>query len=123
MMTSKRQQGISAIGGLLILIMVCCVALMAIRIVPIYLSYFTVKSTLEALARDSASREMSPPELYSALQKRFDIGYVNIVNARQVKIRQQGKERILSLAYEDRRALIANLDIVANFDINVVLPP
>ena len=125
MMTGKRQRGVSAIGGLLIMIVVCFVALLAIRIVPIYISYFMVKSSLEALAHDSASKdkEMSAPELHSALQKRFEIGYVNIVNAQQVKIRQQGKERILSLTYEDRRTLIGNLDIVANFDINVVLSP
>lgn len=123
MMSGKRQRGISPIGGLLMLMVVCFVALMAIRIVPIYVSYFTVKSALEGLAHDSASRQISPSEIYSTLQKRFDIGYVTVVDARQVKIRQQGKERILSLAYEDRRSLIGNLDIVANFDINVVLSP
>ena len=123
MMTGKRQRGISPIGGLLILIMICFVALLAIRIVPIYVSYFTVKSALEGLAHDTAGRQMSPSEIYSTLQKRFDIGYANVVDARQVKIRQQGKERIISLTYEDRRPLIGNLDIVANFDINVVLSP
>ncbi len=123
MTTGKRQRGISPIGGLLMLIVVCFVALMAIRIVPIYVSYFTVKSALEGLARDPASRQMSPPEIYGTLQKRFDIGYVSVVDAKQVKIRQQGRERIVSLAYEDRRPLIGNLGIVANFDINVVLSP
>jgi flagellin-like protein len=123
MTTGKRQRGISPIGGLLMLIVVCFVALMAIRIVPIYVSYFTVKSALEGLARDPASRQMSSSEIYSTLQKRFDIGYVSVVDAKQVKIRQQGRERIVSLAYEDRRPLIGNLGIVANFDINVVLSP
>ena len=123
MTTGKQQRGISAIGGLLVMIMVCFVALMAIRIVPIYISYFTVKSTLEGLLQDPASRQMSTAEIYNTLQKRFDIGYVTVVNAREVKIRQQGRERILSLAYEDRRTLIGNLDIVASFDINLVLSP
>lgn len=123
MTTGRQQRGISAIGGLLALVVVCFVALIVIRIVPIYVSYFTVKSTLEALQRDPASRQMSTFELYNTLQKRFDIGYVSVVDAKQVKIRQQGKERILSLAYEDRRPLIGNLDIVAKFDINLVLSP
>jgi hypothetical protein len=123
MTTDRRQRGISVIGGLLVMIVVCFVALMVIRIVPIYISYFTVKSTLDGLLRDPASRQMSVPELYSTLQKRFAIGYVSVVDAKQVKIRQQGRERILSLTYEDRRPLIANLDIVANFDINLVLSP
>jgi flagellin-like protein len=123
MTTGKRQRGVSPIGGLLILVVVCFVALLVIRIVPIYISYFTVKSTLEGLAHDPTSRQMSVSELHSSLQKRFDIGYVSVVDARQVKISQQGRERIVSLTYEDRRPLIGNLDIVANFDINVVLAP
>ncbi len=123
MTTDRRQRGVSMIGGLLMLIVVCFVALMVIRIVPIYVSYFTVKSTLEALQQDPASRQMSVAELYNTLQKRFEIGYVSVVDARRVKIRQQGRERILSLAYEDRRTLIGNLDIVASFDINLVLSP
>jgi hypothetical protein len=123
MTTDRRQRGVSMIGGLLMLIVVCFVALMVIRIVPIYVSYFTVKSALEGLQHDPASRQMSVAELYSTLQKRFDIGYVSVVDARRVKIRQQGRERTLSLAYEDRRTLIGNLDIVASFDINLVLSP
>jgi hypothetical protein len=123
MTTGKRQRGISVIGGLLVIIVVCFMALMVIRIVPIYLSYFTVKSTLEGLQQDPASRQMSRAELQSTLRKRFDIGYVTVVDAGQVKINDQGRERILSLAYEDRRTLIGNLDIVASFDINIVLSP
>ena len=123
MTTGRQQQGISTIGGLLALVVVCFVALMVIRVVPIYVSYFTVKSTLEELLQDPASRQMSTSEIYNTLQKRFDIGYVSVVDAKQVKIRQQGKERILSLAYEDRRTLLGNLDIVASFDINLVLSP
>lgn len=123
MTTGKQQRGISVIGGLLVMIVVCFVALMVIRIVPIYVSYYMVKSTLERLQQDPASRQMSTSEIYNTLQKRFDIGYVTVVDARQVKISQQGKERILSLAYEDRRTLLGNLDIVASFDINLVLSP
>ena len=56
MTTDRRQRGVSMIGGLLMLIVVCFVALMVIRIVPIYVSYFTVKSTLEALLLQSQRR-------------------------------------------------------------------
>lgn len=119
----KRQRGVSAIGGLLILTVVCFVALLVLRIAPIYIAYFTVKSTLEKLLQDPTSRQMSIPELHTSLQSQFDIDYVDVVDARRVKIRQQGRERIVSLTYEDRRRLIGNLDIVASFDINLVLSP
>ncbi len=119
----RRQRGISLIGGLLTLIGVCFVALLVLRIVPIYISYFTVQSALDGLTKEPHASQMAVTDIYSMLQKRFDIGYVTVAQAKQVKIRQQGKDRILSLAYEDRRLLLGNLDVVATFDINVVLSP
>jgi hypothetical protein len=123
MNSSRRQRGISLIGGLLTLISICFVALLVLRIVPIYMSYFTVQSALDGLKKEPHTSQMIVTDIYNTLQKRFDISYVTVVQAKQVKIRQQGKDRVLSLTYEDRRPLLGNLDVVATFDINVVLSP
>ena len=123
MNSSHRQRGISLIGGLLTLISVCFVALVVLRIVPLYMSYFTIKSALEGLKKEPQASQMIVTDIYNTLQKRFDIGYVTVVQAKQVKIRPQGKDRVLSLHYEDRRPLLGNLDVVATFDINVALSP
>jgi hypothetical protein len=120
---SHRQRGISMVGGLLALISVCFVALLVLRIVPLYIAYFTVQSALDGLKKEPQASQMTVNDIYNTLQKRFDIGYVTVVQAKQVKIRYQGKDRVLSLHYEDRRPLIGNLDVIATFNINVVLSP
>jgi hypothetical protein len=123
MSCTSRQRGMTMIGGLLALVSVCFVALLVLRIVPIYITYFTVRSTLEGIKKEPQVSQMSSTDIYNTLQKRFDIGYITVVQAKQVKIRQQGRDRMLALAYEDRRPLIGNLEVVATFDINVVLAP
>lgn len=118
-----RQQGITVISGLLILVGLGFVALIALRVVPIYIDYFTVRSTLEGLRKEPEIARMTTFDIHKTIQKRFDIGYVDIVEAKQAKILRQGNERHLELVYEDRRPVIGNVDVIAKFNINIPLSP
>lgn len=117
----NRQHGVTVIGALLILIALGFIALIGLRVVPIYIDYFTVKSTLEGLKKEPQIGRMTSTDIRSAIEKRFNIGYVDIVNAKQVKIRKQGNARMLVLDYEDRRPVLGNVDVVASFNVNVEL--
>lgn len=119
----QGQRGITMIGGLLILIALGFVVLIGIRVIPIYIDYFSVRSTLEGLKKEPQISRMTSSDIRSAIEKRFNIGYVDVVNAKQVKIRKQGNARILVLDYEDRRPVIGNVDVVAKFNVNVPLEP
>lgn len=116
-----RQRGITVIATLLILIIIAFVALIAMRIVPIYLDYYNIKTTIESVKKEPGVEQWSSVDIHRAIQRRFDIGYVETIKAQDVKIRRQGNQRILQLVYEDRRPLIANLDVVAKFNETVVL--
>jgi hypothetical protein len=61
-------------------------------------------------------------DVQQRIQKRFDISYVNIIDARRIKVRQQGRDKVLELAYEDRRPLLGNLDVIAKFNETITLP-
>jgi hypothetical protein len=78
-----RQQGITVISGLLILVGLGFVVLIALRVIPIYIDYFTVRSTLEGLRKDPEIARMTTFDIHKTIQKRFDIGYVDIVEAKQ----------------------------------------
>jgi hypothetical protein len=118
-----RQQGITVISGLVILVGLGFVALIALRVTPIYIDYFTVRSTLEGLRKEPEIARMTTFDIHKTIQKRFDIGYVDIVKAKQTKVLRQGNERYLELVYEDRRPVIGNVDVVAKFNINIPLSP
>ena len=116
-----HQRGMTVIAVILILISIAFIALIAMRIIPIYLSYFSVRSALEGLKKEPEVAQMSIFDIQQRIQKRFDISYVTVIDPKQVKIRQQGRDKILELVYEDRRPLIANLDVVAKFNDKIVL--
>ncbi len=122
MFTIARQRGMTVISVLIILIMIAFVGLIVMRILPIYIDYFSIRSSLEGLKKEPEIERMTLLDVQQRIQKRFDISYVNIIDARRIKVRQQGRDKVLELAYEDRRPLLGNLDVIAKFNETITLP-
>lgn len=110
-----RQRGLTIIATLLILVAVALVVLLAIKILPIYLDYNNVRSTISGLRDDARVQSMSRTDARTALQRRFDIGYVSIIKASDLDIREQGRDLLITVDYEDRRNVVANVDVVVHF--------
>ena len=70
----ERQRGMTVIGMLLLIIVIAFVALIAMKVVPMYVQYFSIKSTIESIRKEPQVAQMSPMDIQNAIQKRFDIG-------------------------------------------------
>ena len=117
---SGRQGGMTVIGMLLLLIVIAFVALIAMKVVPMYVQYYSIKSTIESIRKEPQVAQMSAQEIQNAIQKRFDIGYVDNITARDLKIRNDRNGRVLDLVYQDERALFYGLSVVLK--VNEVIP-
>lgn len=122
MQHSSKQRGMSIIGMLLLLVVLGFMAIVFMKIVPMYVNYNTAKSTVEGLRKESNIAQMSPSEIYASLQKRFDIGYVTNVKATDLKIRHDAatKGRVIELRYDDQQELFYGLYVVLK--VNDVIP-
>ena len=118
---SDHQRGMTVIGAVILLIIIAFAVLIGMRVVPIYISYFNIREAVEGLKSESGIRQMSAAEIRNSLDKRFYIGYVEVIKARDLKVIKKGNDVILKLVYEDRRPLIGNLDIVAKFNDDIEL--
>ncbi|MEE4379569.1 MAG: DUF4845 domain-containing protein [Candidatus Competibacteraceae bacterium] len=119
---SHQQRGITVIASVLILIIIAFVALIGMRIIPIYLEYSSIVSILDDVGQETNAK-MANTKINRAIEARFDIDYVTVIKSKDVKIKPKGGTKILELIYEDRRPLIGNLDIVAKFEKTVTLNP
>jgi hypothetical protein len=86
-----------------------------------YLDYFSVQSTLESLTKQPEAGRMSKSDIQNSIQRRFDVDYIEVVKAKDVKIRPGRNGKVVQIVYEDRRPLFANLEIVGKFDKSVEL--
>jgi hypothetical protein len=96
------------------------IVVVGLRLMPIYLEYFTVKTTLENVAAEAGVSKKSKRYIWDRLQKRFDVNDVSGIKIDDLTIEiDDNGMATLRIAYEKRSKLIGNLDVVAVFDIQV----
>jgi regulator of protease activity HflC (stomatin/prohibitin superfamily) len=111
-----RQNGMTAIGWLLVLGLIAFFALITLRMVPLYLEYAKVASALESLENEPGITRKTKPEIVKMVQKRFEVNDVMNVSTKQLVITKEEGILTVSIDYERREHLISNIDVVAKFD-------
>jgi hypothetical protein len=114
----QRQNGITFIGWLFLLVPVAIVVYAGIRVTPIYLNYFKVVKALQQVAADnSEEQQVNMLAVQKDLEHRFDIDTINNPTLDQVKLQRNGRERMLRAEYEEYVPLFANISLRLSFDV------
>lgn len=118
-----RQRGITFIGWVVLLVPVAIVGYIAIRVTPLYLNYSKVAQAFEQTRSEySATESVNGQMLKSSLEKRFDIGYIDSPDIKDVSIRKTGEGWEMAVEYEDVVPLFYNLSLLVSFEKSVSIP-
>lgn len=116
----QRQRGITFLGFVIVAAVLGGAIFIGMQLYPMYSEYWSVRAAMKAITLEPNAAQMTPREIHVALQKRFDIAYVESVKAENIfLINQNGRK--LRITYEVRKPLIYNLDVVGKFDHTVDL--
>lgn len=119
----RRQRGVTLIGGTILVVVLGVFVLAALRLVPIYLEYLKVNSTLDGLRTSFASgAEVSSDALRTSIRKRFDIESVTIIKPGDVRIERRGDLYRVQAAYDHTAPFIGNVYLLARFNKTVEIP-
>lgn len=120
-MRIRRQKGLTLIGFLIVLSLVIFATYIGMRIGPIYMEYYSVVSAMNGVAKERGAAQTSLFETRRKVLDRLYVSYAsNNVKSEHIKIvRRNGV--FLNVAYEVRKPLLGNLDVVAKFDRTVPL--
>lgn len=110
-----KQRGVSMFGFMLVAIVVIIIAMLAMKLVPAYVEYFSVKKILNAMGQDSEIKAMSNADIRSAFAQRADVGYVTVVKPSDLSIDRSGGNLLISTEYEYRTPLVANISLIVDF--------
>lgn len=110
-----KQRGVSMFGFMLIAIVVIIFAMLAMKLVPAYIEFFSVKKILNAMGQDSEVKSMSNAEIRDSFAKRADVGYVTVVKPADLNIDRSGGNVMISTEYEYRTPLVANISLIVDF--------
>lgn len=112
----RKQQGVTGITMVIIIVIAGFAALIALRLVPVYIEHFKVKSHLAQLSKEDGVKDMSNQEILSTLRKRFDIDDVSHVTDDNIFIeRPNSKTTVIAIEYEVRTPLFGNVAMVVDF--------
>ena len=120
----KKQRGLTAISWMIIIALVAIQGVMALRIIPVYLDYGTVKSIMNGLVDDPDVRGKTPGYIRSLLTKRLQLNsiYDLVKTPEAFKFQQLSDGMLLSVNYESRGPIYGNLEFIATFDYEVKIP-
>lgn len=118
MLTSQR--GITLIGFLIVLALAGFFFLIGAKLLPMYTEFMAVKAAMVQVQNTPGSARLTPEQVWKILDRTFYTSYVDSVQRTDVQlVRQNGY--FLRIAYEVRKPLVYNLDVVAKFDHSVEL--
>ncbi len=119
-MNTRKQQGFSLIRFVIVFGLMLFVVLLGMRITPLYLEYYPVVKILDSAAEEQGVARLSHDNLRTKVFDGLYLNYTNHVKASDIQIyRRNGV--FLRIAYEVRKPLIGNLDVVAHVDKSVRL--
>lgn len=116
-----NQKGITLMSFVIVLVVVGFFALVAMKLFPIYSEYNNLRGVMKEFSAQPNAASLSPAQVQAELDRRFNIAYVESVKKEHIKLQRTGTITQLNIAYEVRRPLFGNLDVVASFDNTVTL--
>lgn len=115
MIRPGSQGGMTLVSWLGILFVAGTLALVAIRLVPVYIEAYEIGSILQTMESDSELRQATRREVWETFKKRLDINDINYIVANNVKMNDVSDGMQLIVSYQARVHVLGNLDAVASF--------
>ena len=110
-----KQRGVSMLGFMFIAVVVIMIAMLAMKLVPAYIEFFSVKKILNSMGQDNEVKSMNNVEVRTAFSNRANVGYVTVVKPEDLNIDRSGGNMVISTEYEYRTPLVANISLVVDF--------
>ncbi|MFC0677587.1 DUF4845 domain-containing protein [Lysobacter korlensis] len=111
----RNQGGMTLIGFILVLAVVGVFAYMGMKLIPMYSEFHTVKQSLKAVANEPGITTQDPARIKDLFFRRLYVSYSESVKPEHVKISRKDAGYLITVDYEVRKPLIANLDVVGRF--------
>ncbi len=122
MKSRKSQSGMTAIGWVLVLIILGLFLIIGIKLVPVYISGFSLYSSLDSMETNPKLRGLHARQLRNKVRDIIKLNYVYDVKPEDINITRLGKGYEVNITYTVYRPIVGNLSLVVDWDKTVVIP-
>jgi Domain of unknown function (DUF4845) len=107
-----RQRGLSLWGLVLVVSVGILVAVTGMKLVPVYIEFYTAKGAIEKIASAGGA---SVAEIRKSFDNRATIDDINSIKGQDLEITKQGNEVVISFAYRREVPLFSNVGVYIEF--------
>ncbi|HJS36967.1 MAG TPA: DUF4845 domain-containing protein [Burkholderiales bacterium] len=111
-----RQRGITLLGLIFGSFLLVLVALLAMRLLPSYIEYFTIKKNLVSIGKETAGREATVNDIRRSFESRTAIDDITSINATDLAITKEGNGYLIAASYRREVPLFANIGVYIDFE-------
>lgn len=112
----NRQQGMTAIGMLIMLLILGMAGFAGIRLAPMYLENFKIVKLLEDVKGELDGQNASISAIRKAIDKRLNVEDIKALKVKDFKISRGPAGFIVQAKYDGRAPYIGNVILLAEFD-------
>lgn len=116
----EKQQGFSKLGFLMLFLMIAGVLSAGLKVAPLYIEDNIVTSYCSTLIESGEAANLTVTELRNMVADNLRINNVQDFDTSAIKMTKNNGEPKITIAYERRKELFLNLDVIAKFE--TVLP-
>ena len=117
----RRQEGMTTLGVIILVVFVGLFAFAFIRLTPVYLNYLKVSGVVNGVYEEFDSKGPTAASLRSSISRRFDVESVGIITARDVKVTAVDGGFEVRATYDHTAPFIGNVSFTVHFDRKVLV--
>jgi len=101
-------------GFLFVSVVVLIGALIAFRVIPAYIEYFSVQKALQGALNESP--DLTKADIRRRVERRIGAEYIDSVHANDVEVTRNANVTTATAAWENRLHLVGNVSLVLDFE-------
>ena len=115
----RKQQGMTALGWLFVLVIIGFFTLLTFKLAPAYLENYTIKSVLHSLEEEPLITTKSRRDVEQMVMARLNTNGVRDLKKEAIKVESSPGRLRVTIAYSIQKNIIGNVDVLMKFDNSV----
>lgn len=113
--TRQSQAGITALGLLILAMLVGVIGLAALKVTPMYIKNMRMSTILDDVGRELSGQNATPQSIRNELTRRFIVEDIRL-GSDELKIAQSKGGYSVRVQYEERAPYVADIYLVIAYD-------
>lgn len=122
MQLTNKQKGLTGISIMLLLVVIAFVAIIFLKIMPVYFDSFKVGDVVSGMKEERGLGDKTNNEITTMILRRLDVNMVSDVTKDHIYIEKGKNDVLIEVDYEVRKNMFGNLDVVISFNKSVEAP-